>query len=105
MEYQVIISREVFEKIQEIANYIRLVFMSEQSAQKVADEIFDEIDSLKKFPERGFDADKKVGKQIFPPYHSRGIVVNDYLIFYQIVNQQVHITHLVPVKSDYRKLF
>lgn len=105
MEYEVIISPEVFEKIQEIANYIRVVFLSEQSARKIADEIFDDLDNLKTFPERGFNADEKVGKQIFPPYQSRGIVTNDYLAFYQIVGEQVFVTHLVPAKSDYRKLF
>jgi plasmid stabilization system protein ParE len=105
VEYKVIVSQEVFEKIQGIAIYIREVFSSEQGAQKVADEIFDDIESLSTFPERGFDADEKVGKQIFPPYASRGIVTNEYLIFYQIIGDEVRVTHLVPAKSDYRKLF
>lgn len=105
MEYEVIISPEVFEKIQSIASYIRVVFLSEISAQKVADEIFDDLENLSTFPELGFDADEKVGKQILPPYQTRGIVTNEYLAFYQIVGNQVRVTHLVPAKSDYRKLF
>lgn len=107
--YTVNTPQTIFDQIKSIKNYIQDVLLSPDAALKTSQLLLEGIKSLQTFPERGFDADEKVGRQISKQYKTFGIVIANrkYLLFYNINTEDkiVNITHLLPVKSDYAKLF
>ena len=104
-----VIPPAVFLQLESIKNYISNVLFNPEIAIDIVGKILDDMESLEVVPERGFNADDKVGKQISKTHVTYGIVTKDqdYLIFYSIASDslEVHITNLVPVRSDYAKLF
>ncbi len=108
-KYTVKTPQAIFDQIKSIHHYIENVLLSPTSAKTMTKKILDGIRSLETFPERGFDADDKVGRQISSSVKTQGILVANrkYIILYTIndVVKEVLITHLLPVKSDYAKLF
>lgn len=110
-EYNVQIPPEIFTQLQNIKDYVANVLFSPQTAEKQVRHILADLRNLKTFPERGFDADAKVGKQISKFGKTYGIVVGNkkYLAFYTIDKMDgkkfVFVTYLVPARSDYAKLF
>ncbi|MCL2311682.1 MAG: addiction module toxin RelE [Firmicutes bacterium] len=81
-KYEIRYSFEVFEMIDEIYKHIEKFTLSTQSAQKVVSEIILGMDKLEIFPERGFNVDDRVGKQLKPPYKTSGLVVGQYITFH-----------------------
>lgn len=59
-KYRVIISPKLIEQIKSIRDYVANVKLSPETAERLVTAIFDEIESLELFPERGFDADEKL---------------------------------------------
>lgn len=108
-KYTVKTPQTIFDQIKSIHHYIENVLLSPASAKAMTKNILNGIRSLEIFPERGFDADDKVGRQISSSVKTRGILVANrkYIILYTIdvESKEVLITHLFPVKSDYAKLF
>ena len=108
-KYEIRVPQFILEQIQTIGAYIQNVIGSTQGAESTVKSILDCLKSLEIFPERGFDADQKVGKQIAKSGSTKGIVIANkrYLLFYTIDSKEkiVYVTHLVPAKSDYARLF
>lgn len=110
-DYVVKIPDEIFTQLQNIKDYVANVLFSPQAAEKQVRQILTDLRNLRTFPERGFDADEKVGKQISQYAKTYGIIVGNrkYLAFYNIDESNgtkyVFVTYLVPVQSDYAKLF
>ncbi|GGE26936.1 type II toxin-antitoxin system RelE/ParE family toxin [Streptococcus himalayensis] len=108
-KYLVKVPNDIFDQIESIRDYIKNVLLSEQSAENTVKELVKGLRSLEVFPERGFDADAKVNTQISQNVKTRGILVanNRYIIFYSIDEKEkvVNVSHLLPSKSDYAKLF
>lgn len=106
--YTVSTPQTIFDQIKSIKNYIQDVLLSPDAALKTGQLLIEGIKSLQTFPERGFDADEKIGRQISKRYKTFGIVIANrkYLLFYNINTEEkiVNVTHLLPVKSDYAKL-
>lgn len=106
-KYHVTILPLVLQKISEIFEYIAEHF-SEDYAKKRVDVIFNSLEGLSIFPKGGFNADEKFQKKIDKRYLTRGIPIKkDYIALYFIdeTNKKVVVTHLLPAKSDYMKLF
>lgn len=106
-EYKIILSPRVEETLDEIYSYIATNF-SESYANNRVNEILDGIETLKIFPEAGFNADKKFKKIIDPKYDTRGMPLKkDYLVLYNIEESEnrVKVAYLFSTKSDYLKLF
>ena len=96
--YTVNIPQTIFVQIKSIKNYIQDVLLSPDAALKTSQLLLEGIKSLQTFPERGFDADEKIGRQISKQYKTFGIVIAN------TEDKIVNVTHLLPVKSDYAKL-
>lgn len=109
IEYEVQIPEPIFHQLELIRAYTASVLSMLEAAQKRVNTILDDLESLSTFPERGFNADEKAGRQISNTDKTKGILVGKkkYLAFYTIdeVQDLVLISHLVPVTSDYAKLF
>lgn len=72
------------------------------SARKITNRILDELERLADFPEMGY----------VPPFKLvadggyRVLVVKDYLCFYRIDRDEIHVAHIVHGSTDYiRRLF
>lgn len=72
------------------------------SARDITNRILDELDQLADFPEMGY----------VPPYKMvaeagyRVLLVKEYLCFYRIEGDEVHIAHIAHGSTDYiRRLF
>lgn len=103
--YTVILAPAVEKEIDNIYAYIAGQF-SETAALNKVTRIVKALESLSFFPERGFNADDKFGKQIDPPYQTRGYVIDkDYLALYRISDKEVRVGSLFSTRSDYVKLF
>ncbi|HFI0301781.1 TPA: type II toxin-antitoxin system RelE/ParE family toxin [Streptococcus suis] len=105
--YQLIYAPQVVEELKKIKQYIYDISQSEITAKNKIDEIVQNIKILTIFPEAGFNADEKFGKQISPGILTRGMPLKkDYIVLYNIDanNLTVHITYLFSTKSDYLKL-
>ncbi|MGV3145808.1 type II toxin-antitoxin system RelE/ParE family toxin [Streptococcus parasuis] len=109
-KYRVIISPRLIEQIKSIRDYVANVKLSPETAERLVTAIFDEIESLELFPERGFDVDEKIGVKIDKNGRSsRGITIQNgkYIVIYT-VNQEAHsveVAFLFLSKTDYAKLF
>ncbi|MDR0300279.1 MAG: type II toxin-antitoxin system RelE/ParE family toxin [Streptococcaceae bacterium] len=107
--YEITVQISVFEQIRNIENYISNVLLSSDSAEKRKERILSEIKQLSLFPERGFDADEKIGTKIVHGYKTIGIPIVDgkYLVLYHIDNENkiVNVIDLLATQSDYAKLF
>ncbi|MDR2834123.1 MAG: type II toxin-antitoxin system RelE/ParE family toxin [Streptococcaceae bacterium] len=107
--YHVKIAPKIFEQLKDIQAYISNVLLSTEAADNRITELFDEMENLKTFPHRGFNADEKIGTVINQHKKTYGlsIVKGKYIVLYQVVEEinQVLIVDLVPTASDYSKLF
>ncbi|HFI2447827.1 TPA: type II toxin-antitoxin system RelE/ParE family toxin [Streptococcus suis] len=109
-KYKIIISPRVIEQIKNIRDYIANVKLSPETADRLVTAIFDEIESLEVFPERGFNADEKIGTIIDRfGRSSRGITIQNgkYIVIYSIDKREglVEVAFLFSSKTDYAKLF
>lgn len=103
--YSVILAPAVEQELDSILDYYFEKGWEETGKKKIK-ELLDSIQSLSIFPERGFDADNRFGKKIDPPFQTRGFVLSkDYLVLYRIEDLIVRVSHLLPTRSDYMKLF
>lgn len=109
-DYDVVIAPRVIEQVRSVKNYITNVKLSPDTAERLVDSIFEDIFKLRAFPERGFNADEKVGVKIDKNGRdSRGIAIQDgrYIVLYSIDegNSRVEVAYLLSTKTDYAKLF
>ena len=103
MAYNVILSKEVEQAIDNIHNYIATVLLSPQSSKNTVAKILDGLKNLEVFPEAGFDADEKIGVKINSKHPTRGKIIDQYVLLYFIDQTQktVFLSHLFHTKSDY----
>lgn len=109
MKYSVTISDSIFNQIAQIKQYIRDVLYAPAVAEKRVKDILGELRELEVFPERGFNADKKLQTEIYPGKVTYGfpIVNGKYIVLYQIDEEKkdIEIVDLLATQSDYAKLF
>lgn len=108
MAYKLIYHDSVVTKLEEIYQYILDTFQSEQSAKKKVSDLYANMEILKTFPEAGFCADEKFGKVIDKRHLTRGVALGrDYIALYFIDKEAmtVVVTHLLPTRTDYLKIF
>ncbi|MFC4653161.1 type II toxin-antitoxin system RelE/ParE family toxin [Lactococcus nasutitermitis] len=105
--YDVEIKLPVYEQIIEITKYIKNILIAPDAAQKRKNQILSDIRQLENFPERGFDADQKIGTKLLPNHKTFGlpIVNGKYILLYYIHEKTVTVIDLLPTQSDYAKLF
>ena len=103
MAYNVILSKEVEQAIENIHNYIATVLLSPQSSKNTVAKILDGLKNLEVFPEAGFDADEKIGVKINSKHPTRGKIIDQYVLLYFIdqIQKTVFLSHLFHTKSDY----
>lgn len=101
--YEVVIAPGVLDKVSEIAEYISSNF-SETSAKKRVKDLFDGFETLKTFPQVGFDADERVGFRIDAKHFIKGVVIlGKYIALYYIDEERarVNIAYLFSTSEDY----
>lgn len=107
--YEVIISPKVVEQIKIIKNYISNVKLNPVVAKKTATNIIKEIESLSIFPNRGFNADEKIGVQIDLEVKTYGIIIlkGKYIVLYTINEERhtVEVVYLFSTQTEYAKFF
>lgn len=102
--YSVILAPAVEKELAVIYAYFSEQF-SEEIAKRRIGMIVEALESLQIFPERGFNADNRFGKQIDPSHLTRGYLIGkDYIALYRVVEKEVRVGHLFATKSDYVKL-
>lgn len=109
-EYDLIIAPRVVQQIKSIKEYIENVKLVPEIAEKIVSDIFDDISNLKNFPERGFNADDKLGTKIDKAGRdSKGITIQkgNYIVIYSIdeKHNKVEVAYLFSTKTNYAKLF
>ena len=105
--YEIILTPRVEQKLLEIQSYITEHF-SEFSAEKRITEIVEGISVLEIFPEGGFNADERYGREFDSRFLTRGLTLKkDYIALYFIdeINKKVVVTHLSSTKENPIKLF
>lgn len=101
--YEIVIAPGVLDKVSEIAEYISSNF-SETSAKKRVKDLFEGFETLKTFPQVGFDADERVGFRIDAKHFIRGVVIlGKYIALYYIDEERarVNIAYLFSTSEDY----
>ena len=102
--YSLILAPAVEKELAAIYAYFSEQF-SEETAKRRISMIVEALESLQIFPERGFNADSRFGKQIDPLHLTRGYVIGkDYIDLYRVVKNELRVGHLFATKSDYVKL-
>ena len=100
INYTVKISEEAQKSISDIFDYIKSSFCSPQSAAGQADRIVQAIGGLSIFPKRG----KAVQHKKWQKHILRRILVDNYTVFYTVVNTDVVILNVLYSRSDLDKL-
>ncbi|HEL2651931.1 TPA: type II toxin-antitoxin system mRNA interferase toxin, RelE/StbE family [Streptococcus suis] len=106
--YKLKYAPQVIAELKSIKAYILELSQSENIANKRIDDLFKSMETLKVFPEAGFNADEKYGRRISKDVTTRGMTLKkDYLVLYDIdeANSCVNVRYLFSTKSDYMKLF
>lgn len=107
--YDVNISPRVAEQIKSIRNYIADIKLNQEAADSVVDNIFDEIETLAAYPERGFDADAKLGVKIDEQEKTYGIIILEgkYIVLYATHEEDtsVNVVYLLSTQTDYARYF
>lgn len=94
MEYKIEVTEEAYEDIERIYNYIYKILLNPTAAKRTVASIFNGIDKLMTFPERG-------GKLfIHLPISYRFVLSGNYQIIYRIDNDTVWITRVMHIKQD-----
>ncbi len=96
MEYNVVITREAEQDMEEIYNYIALELLSPEYAMGQYNRIADSIMQLDTFP-TGF---KIVDFEPENTMELRRKFVDNYTIFYRIIGNQVEVTNVLYTPSD-----
>ncbi|MGV3243115.1 type II toxin-antitoxin system RelE/ParE family toxin [Streptococcus suis] len=107
-DYRLIYAPQVIAELKSIKAYILELSQSENIANKRIDDIFQGMETLKVFPEAGFNADEKYGQKFSKDVTTRGMTLKkDYLVLYDIdeENSCVNVRYLFSTKSDYMRLF
>ncbi|HFI0401772.1 TPA: type II toxin-antitoxin system RelE/ParE family toxin [Streptococcus suis] len=106
--YKLKYAPQVIAELKSIKAYILELSQSENIANKRIDDIFQGMQTLRTFPEAGFNADEKYGQKFSEDVTTRGMTLKkDYLVLYDIdeENSCVNVRYLFSTKSDYMKLF
>ncbi|HEL1630613.1 TPA: type II toxin-antitoxin system RelE/ParE family toxin [Streptococcus suis] len=106
--YKLKYAPQVISELKAIKAYILELSQSENIANKRIEDIFQGMETLKVFPEAGFNADEKYGQKFSKDVTTRGMTLRkDYLVLYNVDedNLVVNINYLFSTKSDYMKLF
>lgn len=106
--YKLKYAPQVIAELKSIKAYILELSQSENIANKRIDDLFKSMETLKVFPEAGFNADEKYRRRISKDVTTRGMTLKkDYLVLYDIdeANSCVNVRYLFSTKSDYMKLF
>lgn len=96
MEYNVVITKEAAQDMEDIYNYIALELLSPEYALGQYNRVAEAILQLDTFPEAFRVVD-------FEPEHTMGIrrkFVDNYTIFYRILGSQVEVTNVLYTPSD-----
>lgn len=108
-KYAIQISNDIFNQIKSIHSYIADVLYANEAADLHVKQMIIDIRQLADFPNRGFNADKKMGRQLLQNHTTLGIpiVSGKYIVLYFIDDSKkiVHVIDLLPTKSDYTQLF
>lgn len=98
---KVLLLNEARMELRDIADYHKLK-VEINSARRITDRILDAIDRLVDFPEMGNVPPAKM----IADAGCRVLIVEDYLCFYQVVDDEIFIYHIVHGSADYiRRLF
>lgn len=99
MEYNVVITKDAEQDMEDIYNYIALELLSPEYAMGQYNRIADAILQLDTFPESFRIVD-------FEPEHSMEIrrkFIDNYTIFYRITGNRVEVTNVLYTPSDIEK--
>lgn len=99
MVYEIIISENCLEEIEEIFSYIEKDLKAEQAANRLREKIIENIRGLKNSPKiyAKIDRTDRAGRDY------RRIVVNNYTIIYTIIeeNKTILISHIYYGRRNY----
>jgi addiction module RelE/StbE family toxin len=103
IEFKLIFSEASKRDLKQIHDYIVLNFFSEISARHKVDLLLKGSEILQDIPELGFDVYQKTGKKFLGLDHIRILVIENYLVVYQIDFEKngVNIFRFLNVKTDY----
>ena len=104
--YSLSLTKRARSSLRSIYDYIRDVLSNETAAKKMVSKLLQGMESLKTFPEAGFNADQRYGKRINDTFETRALVVKRYVILYFIdeSRKEIVVSHIFSSKSDYIKL-
>lgn len=101
MEYKVVLSDRAKNDIDDSAAYIFQESKSNDVAQKFINEIYNVIESLSSFPERG----NNPRKQILRTQGYKYVICREYLIFYKVLDKTVYVMAVFHSKKDYFRYY
>ncbi|MDR2976154.1 MAG: type II toxin-antitoxin system RelE/ParE family toxin [Streptococcaceae bacterium] len=106
-KYTLEISPDAERDLDEIDNYLRHHFLSEQAAESIMGNIKTSLSDLIQFPEIGINAADRIGKEKLPDIYQniRMIISGSYLIFYVLEGSTVQIYRVLYQKRDWINLF
>jgi toxin ParE1/3/4 len=95
---KVVLLNEARMELRDIAAYHKLK-VGIDSARRITDRILSALDHLIDFPEMGnIPPAKMIAEAGF-----RVLIVDDYLCFYQVIDSQIFVYHIVQGSTDYIK--
>jgi toxin ParE1/3/4 len=95
---KVVLLNEARMELRDIAAYHKLK-VGIDSARRITDRILSALDHLVDFPEMGnIPPAKMIAEAGF-----RVLIVDDYLCFYQVIDSQIFVYHIVQGSTDYIK--
>lgn len=105
MEYNLVITKEAEEDLDQINNYILNHFLSPQAAENTMNNIKSGIKTILKIPDLGIDVSERLAKPFSLKHKLRMLPVGNYLIFYIIDNQTIAILRVTYQHRNWIELF
>ncbi|MDR1473990.1 MAG: type II toxin-antitoxin system RelE/ParE family toxin [Lactobacillales bacterium] len=105
MAYNINITEEAQEDLNQIFDYISKHFLASQAATNTLENIRLTILKLEEFPEIGVDVSERLKKKFSDEVKLRMLITGHYLVFYIFENSTITILRVLYQKRNFIEIF
>lgn len=100
MRYKINISQQVVRDLDEIELYMLRFGTYEKTVVAFFEGIYEKIDELQEFPYVG----RSLSDKTEVPNQLRYLIVDEHLIFYEVINDIVNVYRIISQRTDYIRI-
>lgn len=100
MRYQIKVSQQFVRDLDEIELYMIGLGMYEKNVVAFFEDSYEKIEELQEFPYIG----RPLSDKTEIPNQLRYLIVDEYLIFYEVINDIINVYRIISQRTDYIRI-